>query len=336
MASLTQLSSEVNDLIGSSLEEIFNKAEGSRLEEATEQICTAMKYDKKMVLAWFREPEDFFTNGDKVTILADIFIHFNKCDFTTPARRFAYAKMFVSIRNSGQIPSFIEGFTESMSIQDIYYKSLRIHGRKRLCQQSVIKTMKRLIDYEIEENKARNEQIRQEQIEDILLNVANEKQDSPRLYQVDNFEEYYGRDSIFTYKRRMFECAERIANEALCSELTPNILDCFNEQMQNYMGAMMKRQEGDVKHLSEQLVKFYDMVKVVCDLTPVRKKQTRKRKQKKKNQASSSDDEESDDEEILLTKKECQFCGKLISSVSTIDQCVECDKAGELIKSKFN
>ena len=339
MASITQLTSEAaNDVVGVSLSQLFNTAQAGKFDEAANDLCKFMKYDKKTITNWLKEPDDFFTAGDKVTILMDIFIHYQRQGDTTPAKELAYAKLFISIRNSGEIPDHVEGWDdEVMSIQKIFYKALKLQGRKKVCEQNVIKSMQRLIDYEIKESIERRERMRQNCISDIIENVDIEKTDSARLYAVpaNEFEDYFGRESILTYKRRMFECAERIANEGLCGEMTPNILDCFNELMQNYMDAMLQKKEGDVQKLSENLTKFYDMIKVVCELTPARKKTTRKRKPKKKKVVQEASCSSEDEEEIVIQKKECQFCGKAISPLANYAECVECAQEGEQIQSKF-
>lgn len=335
MASITQLTSEAaNDIAGVSLRRLFNTAEAGKFDEAANDLCKFMKYDKKAITFWLKEDDEFFTPGDKVNLLMDIFIHYQRKGDTNPAKELFLAKLFINIRKSGEIPEHVEGWDDdSMQIQEIFYKALKLQGRKKICMLNVIKSMQRIIDCEIKESIERREQKRQDCISDIIENVDIEKQDSARLYAIpaNEFEDYFGRESILTYKRRMFECAERIAQEALCGEMTPNILDCFNELMQNYMNAMFEKKEGDVKKLSENLTRFYDMVKVVCELTPTRKKTTRKRKPKKKVVQETS----SDDEEIVLEKKECQFCGKAISPLANYAECVECAQEGDEIKSKF-
>lgn len=337
MASITQLTTEAaNDVVGVSLRKLFNTAEAGKFDEAASDLCKFMKYDKKTITAWLKEQDDFFSAGDKVNILMDIFIHFQRQGDTTPAKELIYAKMFINIRKSGEIPDHVEGWDDDcMSIQAIFYKALKLQGRKKVCQQNVIKSMQRIIDYEIKESIERREQMRQNCISDIIENVDIEKKDSARLYAVDDFEDFFGRESILTYKRRMFECAERIAQEGLCGEMTPNILDCFNELMQNYMDAMLQKKEGNVENLSKQLTRFYDMIKVVCEMTPTRKKTTRKRKPKKKKVVQEASCSSDDEEEIIIQRKECQFCGKAISPLANYAECVECAQEGNEIQSKF-
>jgi hypothetical protein len=301
------------------------------IDETIDELCAGLKFNKQLLAPWIKEVNEFFPASDKITILTDIFVHYHKDPNVGQVKQIFLAKMFVHIRTSGKIPDQIDGWDEeSMAIEDIFYKAVKLQGRKKLCEQNVAKAMLRLIDYEIKECRSRKEVIRQGYLEDIIMNVENEKRDSFSLYLRDNFEDHYGRDSILTHKRRMFDTAERISIEATNNEMTPNILDCFNEQMQNYMDAMMRYKEGDVEDLSKQLVKFYDMIKHVVEMTPTRKRTSRKRKQKKKQTSAAEESDEqsiesdSDDEEILLTKKECLFCGKPISSVSIIEQCREC------------
>ena len=149
------------------------------------------------------------------------------------------------------------------------------------------------------------------------------------------------RFNTFLWKFRSYAIIENIVEGLQTNSMTPNILDAYNECAQEWFTAQLEVEQDNIVIITENAKTIYEAVKLATNLTAVRKKKSRKKKKvvRVKNALDSdsastdksldSEDEflsaeEESDEEILLQPKECMFCGKRISSVSSYNHCSEC------------
>jgi hypothetical protein len=311
-----------------------NLAQGN-VSACVDYLCEKFGHNKRLLQEWF-EKDSLFDKGEKANAIVDLFVHYTN---EVPAiKQLFYAKFYEQIVEKFEWPKERIHFT--INLQDIYYKAIKLQGRKKLIVENVLKTMNKLILATMEEQKVRRNNERIQGCELLMELVDGEKEDNPNMWRdsMEKLIEKLGENHVVIWKRRLYELAERISLEGLENSVTPNILDCFNETMQNYMEEKLKHKEGDVESLSKNLKLFFKVVKNVVELSDVRKKCVRKRKPKKKSTSSTSSsasDECSDEEEIVLNKQECMFCGKSISPLATYAECVECEQEGVEIQSKF-
>jgi len=313
---------------------VIDNIEQGNVSACVDYLCEKFGHNKRLLQEWL-EKESFLDQVAKANAIIDVFVHYTN---EVPAiKQLFYVKLYEEILQKFEWPKERIYFT--INLQDLYYTAIKLQGRKKLIVENVLKTLHKLVLENLEQQKVKRSKGRIKTCELLMELVDGEKEDNPNMWRdsMETLIEKLGPNHVVIWKRRVYELAERISFEGLENAVTPNILDCFNETMQNYMDAMFKNKEGDVETLSKSIKFFFKVVKQVVNLSDVRKKCVRKRKHKKTSTSStsSSASDECSDEEIVLEKKECMFCGKSISPLANYAECVECEQEGVEIQSKF-